>query len=457
MKVNRSVRRRLRLQHVTAAVLFLLVIGLLGWLSTRYHWQADWSASGKNTLSIASIELLRQMDGPVRIDAFARDSELTPARKVVAELIGRYRHHKPDIELRFLNPDTAPDQMRDAGIRMDGELVLYYQGRKERVQRLGEQQITNALQRLLRGAEHRIMFVSGHSERSPRSRHPQDLGVWGQQLQSKGMAVEILNLADTAVIPEDTTVLVIASPGSNYLPGEIRLLRNYVETGGNLLWLAEPDLLFGLEPLAEQLGILFLPGTIVDPTGQTLGLDNAAFAVVATYPRHLITAGFRSVTLFPVARAMELEPPEGWSATPLLETVARSWSETGSLISGSVRFDQAEDVAGPLTIGYAMSRPLPDEQVEMAREQRIMVIGDGDFLSNSFLGSGGNLDLAMNIINWLTRDEALIAIPAKVAPDTRLELSPLAGKIIGLTFLLVIPSILLGCGVTIWWRRRRRC
>ncbi len=456
MKVNRSFRRRMRLQSTVTVVLFLLVMGLLGWLSTRYHWQFDWTASGKNTLSVASVELLRQLDGSVQIDAFARDNELTLVRKVIAELVGRYQRHKPDIELRFINPDTAPDQVRDAGITVDGELVLHYQGRKEHVQQPGEQQITNALQRLLRSAEHRVVFISGHSERSPTGRQPQDLGAWAQQLQNKGLTVETLNLADTVAIPENTTVLVIASPGSNYLPGEIRLLQEYVQQGGNLLWLAEPDLLFGLEPLAEQLGILFQPGTIVDPTGQMLGLDNAAFAVVSAYPRHAFTAGFSDITIFPIARPLDLETPEGWQAVPLLETVARAWSETGSLLSGAVQFDQGEDISGPLTIGYALSRPLPDEQEEEGAEQRIMVIGDGDFLSNGFLGSAGNLNLAMNIINWLSRDEALISIPARVTPDNRLELSPLAGKIIGLGFLVVIPLLLLICGVTIWWRRRRR-
>ena len=456
MKVTRGFRRRMRLQNTFTVVLFLLLVGLLGWLSTRYHWQFDWTASGKNTLSVASVELLRQLDGPVRIDAFARDNELTLTRKVIAELISRYQRHKPDIELRFINPDTAPDQVRDAGITVDGELVLHHQGRKEHVQQPGEQQITNALQRLLRSADHRVRLISGHSERSPTGRQPQDLGAWAQQLQNKGLAVETLNLADTAAIPENTTVLVIASPGSNYLPGEIRLLQEYVEQGGNLLWLAEPDLLFGLDPLAEQLGILFQPGTIVDPTGQMLGLDNAAFAVVSVYPRHAITAGFSDITIFPIARALDLETPEGWQATPLLETVDRAWSETGSLMSGTVQFDQGEDISGPLTIGYALNRPLPDRLEEEGSEQRIVVIGDGDFLSNGFLGSAGNLNLAMNIINWLSRDEALISIPARVTPDNRLELSPLAGKIIGLGFLVVIPLLLMICGVVIWWRRRRR-
>ncbi len=457
MKVNRRFRRRVRLQNTATVILFLVVIGLLAWLSTRYHWQTDWTASGRNTLSIASVELLQQLDSPVRIDAFARNNELTPVRKAIAELIGRYQHHKPDIELRFINPDSAPDQVRDAGIMVDGELILHYQGRKEHVQQPGEQQITNALQRLLRSTGHRIVFVTGHGERSPSSRQAQDLGAWAQQLQNKGLAVETVNLADVAAIPENSTVLVIASPGSNYLPGEIKLLQNYIEQGGNLLWLAEPDQLFGLEPLADQLGILFRPGTIVDPTGQTLGLDNAAFAVVAAYPRHAVTANFNNITIFPIARALDLESLEGWQATPLLETVARSWLETGSLVSGTVQFDQGEDLGGPLTIGYALNRPLPDEVAEeRGTEQRIMVIGDGDFLSNGFLGSAGNLDLAMNIINWLSRDEALISIPVRVVGDARLELSPLAGKVIGLGFLVVIPLFLVISGTTIWWRRKRR-
>ena len=85
-----------------------------------------------------------------------------------------------------------------------------------------------------------------------------------------------------------------------------------------------------------------------------------------------------------------------------------------------------------------------------------MVIGDGDFLSNAFLGNGGNLNLGLNIVNWLSQNDPFINIPAKTSPDRSLQLSPLASWAIGFGFLIVLPALLIGSGVVIWFQRRKR-
>ena len=85
-----------------------------------------------------------------------------------------------------------------------------------------------------------------------------------------------------------------------------------------------------------------------------------------------------------------------------------------------------------------------------------MVIGDGDFLSNTYLGNGGNMDLGLHIANWLTHDDQLINIPAKRANDVNLQLSKNAQLIIAFGFLFVIPLALAAGGFGIWWQRRKR-
>ena len=84
------------------------------------------------------------------------------------------------------------------------------------------------------------------------------------------------------------------------------------------------------------------------------------------------------------------------------------------------------------------------------------MIGDGDFLSNTYLGNAGNLDLGLNIVNWLSHDEDYIDIRIKSAPDTSLELGRIAQGVIGLGFLIGLPLLLLLTGAIIWLRRRRR-
>ena len=121
------------------------------------------------------------------------------------------------------------------------------------------------------------------------------------------MELNRLNLAETGSIPDDINLLVIADPRVPLLSGEVSLLNNYVKQGRNLLWLSEPGNDAGLAPLAETLGIEFLPGIIVDATTQLFGIDNPAFAIIPNYPMHPITREITSLTLYPEATAIEVE------------------------------------------------------------------------------------------------------------------------------------------------------
>jgi ABC-type uncharacterized transport system involved in gliding motility auxiliary subunit len=216
----------------------------------------------------------------------------------------------------------------------------------------------------------------------------------------------------------------------------------------------------GLDPLAEALGIEFLPGVVVDATTQLFGIDNPAFAIIPSYPMHAITREMTSLTLFPQAVALEVDSPETWQAEPLLTTLDRSWTEIGP-ISGTIKFDQDSDERmGPLDIAYVFTRSRGSSKAAHADdsdgEQRVVVIGDSDFLSNAYLGNAGNVDLGLNLFNWLNHDDEFVAITARTAGDINLELSRLAQTLIAFGFLFGLPLLLLGSGVTIWWRRRNR-
>jgi len=249
-------------------------------------------------------------------------------------------------------------------------------------------------------------------------------------------------------------VLVIAAPQVNLLPGEVQLIHDYVNNGGNLLWLGDPGNLRGLKPLADALGVRFLPGTIVDPTTQVLGITNPTFAIIADYPQHPVTQGLESIALLPTAAALAAVAPEGWQASPLLRTVERAWAENGAL-AGNVRYDAGKDTAGPLTVGVTLTREVTGSD-GVKRTQRVIVTGDGDFLSNAFIGNGANLDVGNRLVNWLSHQDAFVTIPPRAAPDVSVELTKTSSLIIGLGFLLVVPGLLLGAGLTIWWKRRKR-
>jgi ABC-type uncharacterized transport system involved in gliding motility auxiliary subunit len=121
-----------------------------------------------------------------------------------------------------------------------------------------------------------------------------------------------------------------------------------------------------------------------------------------------------------------------------------------SKLNDEATFDEADDMAGPVSVAVALDRAIDD------REQRIVVVGNGHFLANTYLGNGGNIDFGINLINWLAGDEDLITIQPRATIDSQLILSESALTAIVIGFLIALPLLFLMSGLIIWWRRRRR-
>ena len=452
MEITKKTRTQLRLQNITFIVLFTTIIGLLAWLSTKYNFESDWTENNKNTLSDISIKLVQQMPSPIKITTFIPEGNLLSNRKYIEELVNKYKKYKKDISLEIINPDTAPDKVRSMKVTNYGEVIVEYQGRNEHINQLKEQTLTNTLQRLLRQGERLLLYVSGHGERKPDGQANFGWANFSAKLKAKGINSSILKLNETPTIP-NAAAIVIASPQINFLPGEVERLIDYVKRGGNLLWVQDPGTsMYGLKPLADFLGTSFYPGTIVDPTTQMMNVNDPSFALITSYPAHAITRDFQYMSIFPKAVGIihAAVKPE-WKATPFLKTVARSWSETG-ILRGQINYNQDSDIIGPLTIGLALERK--NTKNEEGKQQRIVILGDGDFLSNTYLGNQGNLNIGSNIINWLSHDDNFIKIPDSGSADKLITLSELSGALIGLFFLIILPLGLLISGTIIWLKRR---
>lgn len=454
MKVDARSRWQYRIQSSVFVLLFIALLAVLAWLSNRFPVIIDLSNNQRNSLSVESLGLLKSVEKPLEITLFV--SPLNESRQALITLFERYQHQQPMVRFQSLNPDLYPELLREHDIRFDGEVLLQYQGRSEKLSQVDETQVTNAIQRLLRQGERWLAFLQGHGEPDPFRDANHDYSLFATKLTSKGYTVENLNLVETGAIPKNSDVLVLASPKLPLLPGEMIILQDYLEAGGNLLWLADPEQVNeDMAAIAEQLTIEFLPGIIVDPTSQLMGLDRVDFALVSEYPRHPITDNLATISLFPQAQAIDYFGEENWQQQSLLLSSERSWSETGSLRDDIVYGDNNDEQKGPLAIGMTLARSLHSEDGKLL-EQRIAVIGDADFLSNRYLGNGSNLDIGLNLLNWLSHDDNLIAINPKPAPDTRLDLSQNKQLFIALTFLLVLPAGLIICGLRIWVKRRKR-
>ena len=465
MKLSRKSRLQLTVQKLIFLLLFISCIGMLAWLSNHYSFQFDLTANKRHSLSSESVELLKLLDKPVMVHAYTTD-EVT--RKAIAEIIARYQHVKSDFRLKLLNPDIDIEQARRDGIVMDKPFafVIYYDDRMEHIASLSEQAISNALLRLNRRQNQQVIFLSGHGERDIDGNDTRAYSTLRQQLQDTGFNLLAINLLQQP-LPENSKLMVIAAPVHEYLPGELAQITQFIENGGNLLWLADPGELHGLEPLAKSMSLSLHEGLIIDNNPelrQTLNIQHPAVIPVTEYYPHIITNTIRYNTLFPLARGISPldddvsnDADGNWQAEALFSSPGKSWSEAGGLAEEMSYDPAAGDIAGPVTMGVALHRQLagPDASSNMG-SQRIVIIGDSDFLSDTYIGAGANLSLGLNIFNWLVGDDDFVSVEVKPSPDTKLELSDTQLMVIAFGFFIIIPLLLLLIGLRIWFVRKNR-
>ncbi|MGB8715465.1 MAG: DUF4350 domain-containing protein, partial [Rhodanobacteraceae bacterium] len=400
--------------------------------------------------------LLAQLPGEIKVTSYAKpDSGLRPT---VAAFIARYQRFKPDMTLAFVDPDADPAATREAGIQVNGELTITWHDHTLHLTELSDSQFANTLARLARGSERMVAFVTGDGERNAAGKANADVGQFMAALEQRGLRALPLNFAQVGQVPQNTDLVVLASPLATVGTGAVHALLDYLARGGNLLWLTEPDPRdLGLKPLARALDIQVLPGMLVDGGGAALGLKDPRVVAVGTYPQHAITDGFALTTVFPQVAPLAKVAAQGWDIRPILSSGPQSWNELQPIDKqnqSTIQYDaDAGELKGPLDFGFALTRlsPSPDK-----REQRVVVIGDGDFLSNSFLGNAGNAALGRRIFNWLLGDDKLVTLPPRPAPDRHLDLSQTGLTVLAFGLLLALPLLLLLFTAVMAWRRRRR-
>ena len=467
----------------TSIVLVLAIVTALNYVLARQNWRWDLTAAQQYSLSNQTQQVLDSLSAPVRILVFAREPEFPRYQ----DRLDEYAYLSSQVTVEYIDADRQPLLARQYEIQTYGTIVFEYEGRVERVESDSEQDLTNALIKVVEGTEQTVYFVEGHGEKTYTGSDRDSYSTVSTALGLDNFEVQSLVLAQQSSVPADATVVVIAGPQTDFLPGEVEALRIYLNSGGKLLVLIDPPstsdtpLLEDLLGLTREWGIDVGNDVVVDASGmgQLFGAD-ASVPVAASYPSHQITDRFNLLTAYPLARSVTAVSgnSNGRVAQPFIETSAQSWAEANidGLTTGQVELnEEAGDRPGPITIGMAVSvaAPLPetpdpeteetelptdgttaDEDAQNPPETRLVVVGDSDFASNATVGIQGNRDMFLNTVNWLAQQENLISIRARQPEDRRLTLTADAQQRVFWFSLLLLPAFTLGAGVHIWWKRR---
>ena len=124
------------MQNSFFVIVFIALIILLGFLSKQFTFTADITQANRSVLTKGSVEILKNMKGPVNLTVFATNDNVSQNdtfRQSMINFIQKYQREKPDITIKFINPTEEPKLAQDLGIRTDGEVIVEFNKRTEHI------------------------------------------------------------------------------------------------------------------------------------------------------------------------------------------------------------------------------------------------------------------------------------------------------------------------------------
>ncbi len=443
----------------------IAILGMLGFLATRYPQRFDWSEAGVHTLSDQSQKVLAGLEGDVEVLALVSRVDEQPVR----ELLDKYTYASPRFKVEYADPNVRPGLLEQYGITPDelgkGLVRIAIGGESVKVTELDEDKITNAMLKLTRTGQKVVYFLEGHGERGIEGEEGKARDGYAraaESLRNENYTVNTLLLASTGEVPADADAVLVAGARRPLLDVERQALEAYLARGGSLLVSVDPRV---RGDLVEQLGVWGAQlgdDVVIDRTLALFGRAMTPFA--ASYdPGHEITKDLRDPTLFHEVRSVRA----GAGFSEIVFTGDASWGETDLALlddEGKVAQDPA-DVAGPVPVGVAgrptlpgdSDPPAPAEGEEPAAAKdapRLVVFGDADFAANEFLDAYSNRNLFVNSVNWLLGDVEAISIRPSQSRASRFELSAEQFRSIRSLSLFVLPEAIAVLAVFTWWSRR---
>ena len=429
-------------------VLLLIVLVVLQLFSIRYTFRADLTPRGINSLSEKTLNVLDDLEGPVRAVAFYGENDL--GRSEALRMLDLYRAAYPAFRYEFLDPAKNPSEVERFNIGTQGTIVFLYGDREARAIGSGEERITNALLSLTRSERKVVYFVTGHGEKSP----ARDYRELAESLRAEFYDPQELSLMTLEAVPPDAEAVIVAGPRGELFPHEVAVLRSYLLSGGRLLLLLDPYYDGGLRDFLREVGIVLRNDAVVDQQSRIMG-GEYLFPIVESYEEHPVVRQIGLASLYPVARSLLLSTDEARVPVTLrsiAKTGPRAWGETNRerLVEGEAAFDQGEDLLGPLVLAASV-------ELDASENSGILVVfGDSDFASDDYLSVSGNRDVILNSVAWISQEEELLSIRPIDAAHAPIVLTGGSSRGIFLLSVLLFPVLYGALGVAVWRFRRSK-
>lgn len=442
-----------RFHAASVACLALLAAVLLYWVAWPYHVRLDVTGARLYSLSKATRQILAEF-GSERISVLAFFPPDHPDRTVFEDLLKEYAYTDPNLVYRFINPDRSPALAEKNNVDAYGITLLRAREQEVRLESVSEQDLTNALAKLLGTERRRVYFLIGHDESELEGRGED--GRLGLATRIRGMFYDVKEIdLRHREIPKDAALVILAGPHADLSLKETGRLRAYVESGGRIFVAIDPVLPGEGNYVAAFLldfGLKAGNDVVVDPLSRQAGSD-FLISVISKYAPHLVAKGVEIPSAFPVARSVRKSEREiaDIDVSEFAWTGAQAWAETNLALleEGKAAYDEGIDLAGPVPVAaIAESR---------SNKGKLLVVGDSDFLNNAHLHIAGNKDFAIQLISWLLDEKPLIRVSQDELSPQAIVLTAREKKIFLFVCVAGVPVFFLLFALVVHvWRKRFR-
>lgn len=333
---------------------------------------------------------------------------------------------------------------------------------------ISEEKLTNAIASLTKKERPKIYFLTGHNEYSLTT----ELTLLNAYLINEVNDVETLDLLVKGKVPEDANLIVIGSPGKDFMEQEVDILTAYINEGGKILWMNDPVLTDenfpNMQKILDQFGVTFENGIILEQDENKMALQSPNYIIpdIATTnaTKNIATDGgilFVNATKISLASDEELE---NLNVTPqvILNTsdTALFRTEVSSTTSSKISSDEK----GSFLLGVKLTKEIQTSEEENKKEATLYVISNNFFIADYQVTIGNtkvspitfynNKDYILNTIAELTENENAISIRKDTGVVTYTA-TEAQDKMIRIA-ITVFPICIIAIGIIVWGIRKKK-
>ncbi|PIS10843.1 MAG: gliding motility ABC transporter [Bdellovibrio sp. CG10_big_fil_rev_8_21_14_0_10_47_8] len=437
----------------TVILLTLILLIAVNYLGAKKYKTFDFSATKINTLSDQSRTLLKGLKEDLKVLYFYKQGTegVEENRRAFIDLIRKYQDESALVKLQFVEVNENPKLAEEYGVNKGSGLVFVdYQGRRNKIEKIDEQELTGALVKVTREKDKKIYYLVGHRERDfDDAREATGMNAFKKLLEGNRYLVNPLNLNAVPEIPADADLVMIVGPEQDYLDREVKAIESYLKKGGNLLLALDSKIDPGLKKLLVSLGVDYNPQYVAQVMNTPIGkaVNPQATPANSFSSTEAITKPFGHNEFVVTRLPGILKKGSGVSGVSFDELVR---TDQNSMAFATPSF-QGEGQPGPFVIGALVKGKLGGAG---SKDFQAVIYSDADFLSNQLLYKNLNRDLALNSISYLAKEENIISITPKEVDVTQIQMNETQFYLFIFGFIIPLPLLLIIASGTLWYRRR---